>query len=104
MSTTLFTITARIPAIWNDGRDPAIFWGDEAQYHAMREAAEAACGRLRAGGAYGVHQLPEYGVLAVTRADLSVDDLGDDEWNKACHQAGVDPESAGLKLAACPRI
>ena len=64
-------ITARVPAIFNDGRNPGVFWGDEVQYHAIRESALAACRRLQAGGAYGVPELAEYGVLEVTHAPIS---------------------------------
>jgi hypothetical protein len=103
MATTLFMITARIPAIWNDGRDPCVFWGEEAQFHAIRETAEAACRRLRAGGAYGVRKLPEYGVSEVTRADFTGDCLGADEWSHACHQAGIDPKAASLEFEDCLR-
>jgi hypothetical protein len=103
MATTLFRINANVPVMCNDGRNPSMFWGDEAQYHAIRDTAEAACRRLQAGGAYGIGQLPEYGVVEVTRSDFAVDWLGFDEWSKACHQAGVDPETAGLKLQDCPR-
>jgi hypothetical protein len=103
MATTIFMITARVPTPCNDGRNPAVFWGHEAQYHAIRETAEAACRRLQDGGAYGCDHLPEYGIEEVSRGDFPFDQFGADEWYRACHQAGVDPETACLELEACPR-
>ena len=47
MATMIFMITARVPSPCNDGRDPAVFWGHEAQYYAKRETAEAARQRLQ---------------------------------------------------------
>jgi hypothetical protein len=91
MTMTLFIVTARVPILCNDGRDPAIFWGHEAQYHATRETAEAACGRLRASGGYGCNPPPEYDVAEFTRADFAPDPFGEEEWRTACRQAGVDP-------------
>ena len=100
MATTIFMITAQVPSPCNDGRDPAVFWGHEAQYYAKRETAEAACQRLQEGGAHVCDPLPEYRVVEISRGDFPSDSFGTREWYRACHQAGVDPETAHLELKA----
>jgi hypothetical protein len=99
MATTIFMITARVPVPCNDGRNPAVFWGHESHYHAIRETAETACQRLRDGGAHGCDPLPEYGVAEVSRVDFPSDDFGADEWYRACNEAGVDPHTTYSSVA-----
>ena len=98
MATTIFMITARAPNLCNDGRNPAVFWGHEAQYYAIRELAEAACQRLQDGGAHSCDPIPEYGVVEVSRVDFPSDDFGAKEWYRAWHQASVDPAAAHSSL------
>ena len=93
MAMTLFRVTARVPIPCNDGRDPAVFWGHETQYHATRETAMATCGRLRDSPGHGCDPPPDYSVAEVTRADFAFDPFGEEEWRTACRQAGVDPQA-----------
>jgi hypothetical protein len=99
MATTIFMITARAPVPCNDGRNPAVFWGQESQYHAVRETAVAACQRLQEGGAHSCDPIPEYGVAELSRVDFPSDDFGAEEWYRACRVAGVDAEAAGASVA-----
>jgi hypothetical protein len=91
MRTTIFEVTAVIPGPCADGRNTTGMWGHEHHYHATRETAEAACGRLRGGGYRSCHDQPEYDVAARTRDDFSTDPFGEQEWRAACREAGVDP-------------
>jgi hypothetical protein len=38
--------------------------------------------------------------VEVSRGDFPSDAFGTREWYRACHQAGVDPETAHLELKA----
>jgi hypothetical protein len=97
MRATIFEVTAVIPSLCADGRNTVGMWGHERHYHATRESAEAACGRLRAGGYQNCHDTPEYDVAERTRADFPADLFGEQEWRAACREAGVDPrESASV--------
>jgi hypothetical protein len=88
---TLFEIAARIGDECLDGRSNHGAWGHEHQFHATRDSAERAVARLRDGGHWGCSQAPSYDIVERTRADYSDDAIGEQEWRRACHQAGVSP-------------
>jgi hypothetical protein len=85
----LYEITAYIGSECLDGRSNHGAWGDEMQFHATRESAEGAVLRLRNGGHWGCSQAPLYAIVERTRADYSDDAIGEQEWRRACRQAGI---------------
>ena len=91
----LYEIAARIGDGCLDGRSNHGAWGYEQQFHATRESAEAAVARLREGGHWGCSETPTYDVVERTRADYSDDDIGEQEWRRACRQAGISPAEVG---------
>lgn len=91
MSVTIFAVTTRIPGGCNDGRDTAIFWGHEKQYHATRETAEASCQRLNDSHVQGCDEPPLYDVEEFSRETFETGTFGDKAWRSACREAGVDP-------------
>jgi hypothetical protein len=88
MTATIYVVTSR--------RGPAVFWGHEKQSHATRASAEAASQRLDARGGYGREEPPEYEVEEWTRANFACDEFGEEEWEAACREAGVDPETGAV--------
>ncbi len=84
-----YEITAYIGSECLDGRSNHGAWGNETQFHATRESAEEAVVRLRDGGHWGCSQAPTYDVVERTRADYSDDAIGEQEWQRACRQAGI---------------
>ncbi len=56
-----------------------------------RESAEEAAARLRDGGHWGCSEAPTYAIGERTRADYSNDAIGEQEWRRACRQAGISP-------------
>jgi hypothetical protein len=91
----LYEIAARIGDRCLDGRSNEGAWGYERQFHATRESAEVAVARLRHGGHWGCPQAPTYEVVERTRPDFSDDALGEQEWRRACGQAGISPAEVG---------
>ena len=91
----LYMIAARIGDACLDGRSNHGAWGYEQQFHATRESAEAAVARLREGGHWGCSETPTYDVVERTRAAYSDDDIGEQEWRRACGQAGISPAEVG---------
>jgi hypothetical protein len=91
----LYEIAAYIGGQCLDGRSNDGAWGHERQYHATRESAEEAVARLRHGGHWGCPEAPTYDIVERTRADYSNDALGEQEWRRACRQAGISPADAG---------
>jgi hypothetical protein len=59
------------------------------QFHATIQSAELAAARLRDGGSWGCPSPPTYSIVERTRADYSDDDIGQQEWRRACKQAGI---------------
>ncbi len=92
---TLYEIAAWIGDECLDGRSNDGAWGYEHQFHATRESAERAVARLRGGGHWGCAEAPSYEVVERTRADFPDDPIGDQEWRRACRQAGISPAEAG---------
>ncbi len=91
----LYEIAARIGDGCLDGRSNHGAWGYERQFHATSESAEAAVARLRDGGHWGCSEAPTYDVVERTRTDYSDDDIGEQEWRRACGQAGISPAEVG---------
>jgi hypothetical protein len=91
----LYEIAARIGDECLDGRSNHGAWGYERQFHATRESAEAAVARLRDGGHWGCSAAPTYDIGERTRSDYSDDDIGEQEWRRACRQAGIAPAEVG---------
>ena len=89
--TTLYEIAAFIGAACLDGRSNHGAWGNESQFHATSESAEGAVARLSDGGHWGCSQSPTYAIVERTRADFSDDAIGEQEWRRACRQAGISP-------------
>jgi hypothetical protein len=87
----LFEIAAYIGAECVDGRSNHGAWGHEKQFHATRESAEEGVARLHVGGQWGCSQVPTYSIVERTRADYSNDGIGEQEWRRACRQAGISP-------------
>lgn len=99
MAVTIFAVTTHIPDGCNDGRDAAVFWGHEKQYHASRESAEAACRRLQEAHGIGCDDPPGYAVEELSRAGFESGPIGDHEWRVACKQAGVDPVTGAVRAS-----
>jgi hypothetical protein len=91
---TLYEVAATIGCQCLDGRSNHGAWGHEKQYHATRASAESATARLRGGGYWGCPEPPTYEVVERTRDDFPGDGLGEQEWRRACRQAGVSPTVA----------
>ena len=91
----LYEIAAYIGSECLDGRSNHGAWGYERQFHATRESAEEAVARLRDGGHWGCSAAPTYAIDERTRADYSNDDIGEQEWRRACRQAGISPAEVG---------
>jgi hypothetical protein len=91
---TLYEVAAFLGCQCLDGRSNHGAWGHEKQYHASRESAEVAMARLRGGGYWGCPEPPTYEVVERTRGDFPGDTLGEQEWRRACRQAGVSPTVA----------
>jgi hypothetical protein len=91
----LYEIAAKIGGQCLDGRSNDGAWGHEKQYHPTLESAEEAVARLRHGGHWGCPEAPTYDIVERTRADYSNDALGEQEWWRACRQAGISPADAG---------
>jgi hypothetical protein len=91
----LYEIAANIGGACLDGRSNHGAWGHERQFHATRESAEAAVARLRDGGHWGCSEAPSYDIVERTRADYSEDAIGEQEWRRACRQAGISPVEVG---------
>ena len=68
---------------------------------AMRGSTTDARVGQRSGGAaaprrsLGLPKAPAYDIVERTRPDYSNDDLGEQEWRRACRQAGISPAHAG---------
>jgi hypothetical protein len=90
----LYEIAARIGEHCLDGRSNHGAWGLEHQFHATRESADQAVERLRDGGHYGCSEAPTYEVIERGRADYPDDPIGEQEWRRACRQAGISPDGA----------
>ena len=93
--TTLYEIAAQIGSECVDGRSNHGAWGHERQFHATRELAEEAVARLRDGGHWGCSVVPTYSIVERTRADYSNDAFGEQEWRRACRQAGISSAEVG---------
>jgi hypothetical protein len=91
----LYEIAAKIGSECVDGRSNHGAWGYETQFHATRESAEGAVARLRDGGHWGCAEAPTYAIVERTRADYSNDAIGEQEWRRACRQAGISPAEVG---------
>jgi hypothetical protein len=91
----IYEIAARIGGECLDGRSNHGAWGHERQFHATSESAEGAVERLRGGGHWGCSEAPTYDIVERTRADFSDDDIGEQEWRRACRQAGISPAEVG---------
>ena len=92
---TLYEVAAYIGCVCLDGRSNHGAWGHERQFHATRESAEGAIARLRNGGHWGCPEAPTYDIVERTRADYSNDAIGEQEWRRACRQAGISPARIG---------
>ena len=92
---TLHEIAAYIGSKCLDGRNNRGAWGHERQFHATRGSAEEAIARLRDGGHWGCAEAPTYEVIERARADYSDDAIGEQEWRRACRQAGISPADLG---------
>ena len=91
----LYEIAAYIGSDCVDGRSNHGAWGYEKQFHATRESAEEAVARLRDGGHWGCSQAPTYTIVERTRADYANNAVEQQEWRRACRQAGISPEESG---------
>jgi hypothetical protein len=91
----LYEIAAHIGGECIDGRNNSGAWGYERQFHANRELAEEAVARLRGGGHWGCPTAPTYDIVERTRADYEKNEIGEQEWRRACRQAGVAPNEIG---------
>jgi hypothetical protein len=91
----LYEIAAYIGSECIDGRSNQGAWGHERQFHATRESAEVAVARLRDGGHWGCAKAPTYAIVERTRADYSNDAISEQEWRRACRQAGIPPDEVG---------
>ena len=91
----LFEIAVHIGSECLDGRSNHGAWGEERQFHASRESAEEAAARLRDGGHWGCSDAPTYTIIERTQADYSSDAIGQQEWRRACRQAGISPAEVG---------
>jgi hypothetical protein len=100
MATKIYEVAASIAGTCVDGRDFSGVWGHEKQYHPSRESAERACERLRNGGYWGCSDPPTYWIEELTRAQFSPDAIGEQEWRRACRQAGVDPATGEAPSAS----
>jgi hypothetical protein len=89
MNTTIYEVACYMDGDDFDGRTTAGLWGHEHQFHATHELAEAAVHRLRKRAAAEKDSV-RYEVEARVRADFPSDPIGDQEWKRACRQAGVD--------------
>src|SRR4051794_4164006 len=87
----IYEVSATLANSFLDGRNTASVWGYERQFHPTRQAAEAACERLRHAAHWGRTPPPHYEVLERTRDQFPPDFFGDEEWGRACHQAGIHP-------------
>jgi hypothetical protein len=87
----LYEIAAYIGSECIDGRSNHGAWGHERQFHATRESAEEAVARLRDGGHWGCSEAPTYAIVERTRADYENNPIGEQEWRRACQQAGISP-------------
>ena len=92
---TLYEIAAFIGRDCLDGRSYAGAWGQEMQFHATLPSAEAAVARLRKGGSWGCPEPPTYDIVERTQADYADDDIGQQEWRRACKQAGISSAEIG---------
>jgi hypothetical protein len=92
---TIYEIAALIGSQCVDGRSNHGAWGHEKQFHATLESAEEAVARLRDGGHWGCSEAPTYSIVMRTRADYSRSAIDEQEWRRACQQAGVSPAEAG---------
>ena len=92
---TLYEIAAHIGAKCVDGRSNHGAWGYEKQFHATQESAEEAVARLRDGGHWGCSEAPTYTIVVRTRADYSNNTIGEQEWRRACQQAGISLAEVG---------
>jgi hypothetical protein len=91
----LYEIAAYIGSECVDGRSNHGAWGYERQFHATRESAEEAVARLRDGGHWGCSQAPTYTIVERTRADYGNNAVEEQEWRRACRQAGISPAEVG---------
>jgi hypothetical protein len=91
----LYEVAAYIGYECLDGRSNHGAWGHERQFHATRESAEGAVARLRDGGHWGCREAPNYDIVERTRADYPNDAIGEQEWRRACRQAGISPADVG---------
>ena len=89
--TRLYEIAAYIGSACVDGRNNHGAWGNEKQFHATGESAEGAVARRRDGGHWGCSQAPTYDIVERTRADYSTNVIDEQEWRRACRQAGISP-------------
>jgi hypothetical protein len=87
---SIYEVSATLANSFMDGRNTASVWGHERQFHPTRAEAEAACDRLQHAQWGRVHP-PHYEVLERTRDQFPTDIFGEEEWRRACHQAGIDP-------------
>jgi hypothetical protein len=92
MSLILYEVACFVESHDLDGQTTAGLWGYEKQFHPTHESADAACKRLRERAAK--HGDPvRYEVHERRREDFSSDNIGDQEWRRACRQAGIDPKT-----------
>jgi hypothetical protein len=91
----LYEIAAYIGSECVDGRSNHGAWGHERQFHATRKSADEGVARLRDGGHWGCSVVPTYSIVERTRADYSNDAIGEQEWRRACRQAGISPADVG---------
>ncbi len=91
---TIYEVMAYIANVCIDGRSNHGAWGHQKQFHTTRESAESACRILRAGDNWGCQEPPRYEVVERTRQDFPGDDMGEQEWRRACKQAGLSREEA----------
>ncbi len=86
---TIYEVAAFLGGDCMDGRSYDGAWGQERQFHASRESAEAAAQRLRGGGWWGCPEPPTYEVIEKARFDFPDDPIGEQEWRRALRQAGT---------------